>query len=802
MSSSSSNSRTNSESGSDEEIEQETPVERQPSKANVSQFRQREAEADSDQSDEDEDSEEDEDELSDDGYYSDEGDDDTSTYRKMESKMRTNERKRQREEIKKLTNRYKGKTYQEDEFEIIHDDSSIARPFEEYRITLEPSTNTLQLFFLRVKKGKEFKVLQKLFNKIHNQVHTFVFSAFTHGIGSEYIYIEAKSFSDAQYIATGIPEVTMSSMLIVPYKHMGKAMTIPRRLSEFKPGEFVRFIRNDKKGKFYINDIGQVISTRINSNQVFVKLIPRIDYDYIEDPHNIKRGKDFVVPQVDFDERALMGNADVDDETRVFNGQKVKFRKFDGVLYLAEFAYIDTFFRNVEKLAFVSSLELGKKFEEGIKDFERNIPGFKPNMYQALGKTTSTSFRPGDVARILEGHEYENLIVDVKAVNRSVITVVPHDNNGLVPEFEVEAELLEKYFQEGDRVEITAGINRGKVGVVLSVNEKTFKANVHITSLKQFEEVELANLAHTRREEEIQVVLGPYKLEDYVILSDNNDAVIWRIEHDTAHVLLSNKQRRTANLSQIKTKAREQSARTKNGMQIIKGAIVKYKNSNATVLHTGRGRVFLKSVDYAATGGIFVANADEIHVPSTIQTDNVTRDLSGGYIQSRPKQDLAIRGQTVKILGGKFKGHLANVKEATDRDMRVLLHQTQKVVRIERGLNDKNFRKISDDSFKNKVFSSIPAAPIPAPVETPSYAYPAPQYATQPLPQQPEVPQYPYQGPPAYSPTSGEGQTPYNQPSPAYGSPGGYGGYPTYGYSAAQGQYSPNYAYGQYSPSN
>ena len=815
-----------SESGSDDDTHYE---QEKPTKEIINKNRYLAREAQDSEGDEEEDYEEDYSE-NDEIVVSDsdvDDNDDMASYAKINNRL---SRRKERMQIAATANRFrndsKSRGYgSEDVIEMREDDSALAQPFESYRLTLEPSTASVMLFLVKVKKGKEFNALRKLMFKfaLKGDTNAFNFAAFTPFLGCEYIYIEAKTIADVSSFIKDIPEINQSRILTVPYKDMGRSMSIPRETYTFNPGEFVKFVKNDHKGRYYKGDIGEVLKTDRNKNGVLVKAIPRIDYDLLErDGYEglmskviklkSKSKANYTVPQNDFDENKLKNYADVTTRTVVINKQRVSFKEYDGNTYYKSFIYLTAPFKNVELLPYIQSQTLGKKFEEGITEFETRIPGFKANMYQALGKTTSAVFRVGDVARILDGHDYAGLIVDVKAVNQngSIITVVPKDKNAYAEKFDIESELLEKYFHEGDRVEITAGINRGKVGTVLSVNEKTFKANVFIMSLNQFEEVELANLAHTKKEEEINVVLGNYRLEDYVILTDKSSGVIWRIEHETAHILLPNGESRAANLSQISRKARDSGARTAAGKPIVKGSVVKVgqKRMNAHVLHTSPSVVFLKSDQNTSHGGIFVSDPKDIIV-FTQSTGPIAKDASGGFVQARPRQDYTLKGKTIRITQGQYKGQLADVKEATENDMRVFLHQSHKVIRLPRADN-KTFKLISEDNLMSKVFSSSGSVPSTSTTTTTESQYEAPQY------QQGQTDNAGYQTPygqPQYSPAQGSASpyasgTPYGQyPSNASPytptTPGGYGGYGgnygSYGYNSPGYASSYGSSYGQYS---
>ena len=827
-SSASYSSRSQSGSEDDTHYEQEKPTKEKFAK---NKFVALEADADSND-DEEEDYDEDSDKNIE-GVVSDsevdEGDDEFYAYNKVNQKLnRRKERQRLKDTLARFKNDSSRRGYAEDVIEMREDDSALAQPFQSYRITLEPSHGSVMLFLVKVKKGKEFNALTKLFYKqaMKGPINTLNFAAFTPFLGCEYIYIESKTMADVADLIKGIPEINQGRILTVPYKDMGNAMTIPRETFVFNPGEFVKFIKNDKRGRYYKGDIGQVIRTDRNKNGVLVKAIPRLDYDLIEQDDSqglmskiikekVKAKANYTAPQNDFDENKIKAHATVETKTIPIFKQKVPFKIYDDNMYYKSFIYMTVPFKNVEHLPYVQTA--GKKFEEGITEFESRIPGFKANMYQALGKTTSAIFRVGDVARILDGHEYSGLIVDVKAVdqNGSIITVSPRDKALSDTTFSIESELLEKYFHEGDRVEITAGVNRGKVGTVVSVDEKTFKANVLIVSLNQFEEVELANLAHTKKEEEINVVLGNYKLEDFVKLTDNSAGVIWRIEHETAHILLPSGESRTANLSQIRSKAKDSSARSGNKQPIVKGSVVKVGNKriNAHVLHTTPSTVFLKSDLNASHGGIFVSDPKDIYV-LTQTTGTIAKDSSGGFVQIRPKQDTTLKGKTIRIIQGQYKGQLADVKEATENDMRVFLHQSHKVVRLPRSDN-KTFKLITEDNLMNKIFSSSSSNADTQ--STRESNYETPQY--QQSGQQDNAGYQPPYGQPQYSPAQGAaspytaatpygqypaGASPYAPTTPSYGGYGGsygsYGSYNSPGYGASYGSSHGTGQYSQYSP--
>lgn len=707
---------------------------------------------------------------------------------KSQKRQRNTERNLLKEQADRFT-RHSNEYIQNDETEFIFDDSALNQPFASYRIALEPSTGSNQLFHVRCTPGKELLVLSHLYYKFFKATdqYNFLFAAYAPKMSSGYIYVEAKTLADANQICNGVPYIQkLTAMKNLKYSEMSKAMTLPRAEIDFHPGNFVEILRDSQKGYFLKGDIAQVINVNINRNRVMLKLVPRIDYDRIETEDDIptkktKINKDIRVPQADFNMDKLPG--EMTDEVVQIGDQHVNFHVWNDEKFHGPFMYHEVEIKKLKKVDYIQA-DFGKKFLDNFYDFEQNIQYFKNNMYTALGLTNSTTFNTGDIARILPPHEYQDIIVDVISVQGNLIHVTPRPQNETEKaqfqgvEFDIQSDLLEKYFHEGDRVKIIAGNNRGKIGVVLGVDQQTFTAQVQLTSINQTVSERIANLAHTKREEEIQRVLGQYRLNDFVVLLDKRRGVIWRIEHNNAFILLDTDQSITADLSQIQCRAKDEPVRTSAGKTINKSSVVKVKDerSNAQVVHTTHSKVFLFSEQKQNFGGLFIRPPSDITVFTT-PTNTAALSSSGGFVVARPKQDLSLKGKTIRILSGPQKGLLADVKEATSEDMHVVLQTTKKQIRLFR--NRIKFTVIEkNNNFMNMIFNKDADIPLEQPAQKPTYD--APTYQTSTAPDQPKpYGSTPYQSvysPQNASPTYGTGYGspsayPYNQASTYYGGP-------------------------------
>lgn len=766
-----------------------------PHKSNgfsVRNFQEREALDQSDSSDEVDEEEEVANEA--DNQFLDNDDDvvDQKVFRDYDKRRRLEERKENRMRLEML-NQISKDYAQVDETEFIFDDSALSQPFSSYRIALEPSTGSNQLFHVKCKPGKELVVISYLYAKFAHSPsqYNLTFAAYTPKISSGFIYVEARTLADANTLCSELPFImNLNRMKNLKYSEMAKAMTIPRTEVDFHPGNFVEILKDSQSGYFVKGDIGQVINININRNKVMVKLIPRIDYDRIESDtlpeKKSKAAKEVRIPQADFQPERIINHATITDTTVQIGDSTVEFKEYDNALFYGPFLYHEIETKKLQKVAYIQ-MDFGKKFQDNFYDFEQRIPYFKNNMYSALGLTNSTTFNQGDIARILEPHEYQDVIVDVLGVQGNIIHVAPRATNEVEKaqydgiEFDIQSDLLEKYFHEGDRVKIIAGANRGKIGIVLGVDMKTFTAQIQITSIDAIVSEKVANLAHTRREEEIQIVLGQYRLNDFVVLLDKQRGVIWRIENDIAFILLDTGVAISADLSRILCKARDDTVRASNGKAITISSVVKVKDEryNATVIHTTHSKVFLQSQQKQTMGGLFVRPPSDITVFTTPK--NVAPSAgSGGFVVQRPKQDLSLKGQTIKIIKGPYKGLLADVKEATGEDMHVILHTTKKIVRLFRTNGMFTVVKKDNNDFMKRLFSKDDDLPAEsAPSTTQQQTYDAPTYAQTTTQQEPAPSNYGNAYNSVYSPQSASpsyGSTTYGSPSSyAYNQP--YGGY-------------------------
>ncbi|KAJ1936160.1 transcription elongation factor spt5, partial [Linderina pennispora] len=143
---------------------------------------------------------------------------------------------------------------------------------------LLPGINDPHLWMARCIPGKErdalFAAARRIFNWSGSKKLTGVLSVYCRDGLSGYIYVEARSHSDAQAALEGIPGVQAWKLTLVPIDDMVDVVRVKSHAPKINPSSWVRVRRGN-----YAGDLAQVVSVLESSDSVEVRLIPRLDYD-------------------------------------------------------------------------------------------------------------------------------------------------------------------------------------------------------------------------------------------------------------------------------------------------------------------------------------------------------------------------------------------------------------------------------------------------------------------------------------------------------------------------------------------
>jgi len=671
-----------------------------------------------------------------------------------------NDRKsRMKEEKKKVTSfveEYKKKEYiEETSINIVVSEKSLRVPFNQYRLHLEPNKGTHILYQVRVEPGKEDKICRQLFRRMFSDdedsmdlTYPTIFSVFTPRLGFGFIFVESITLADVITFIQDVPGVKTNRPVMVPYENMVPLISPPPKIFSLTPGGFVTVRRNPNNNERYKGDIAQVIDVDMNGNKAVIKLIPRIDYDELrkwnpEDGNRVQsrlnsfKGSAYIPPQGDFNVGRIKNEIEgiVTNSSMKINGRKVLFNNWDERLFSGPFVYIPVPFKYIIHQEMIETSEITSKFKDGVADFEKQIPNFEREMIRSLGLASSALLKQGDIARIRETEEYGGMVVKILSINGTSAFVEPKDGENSDIQFHVELDSLQKYFTQRDYVEITNGPNKGRKGEIVSVNYQEGFASVMIFSVFEPVKVEITFLAHTSSLSTNVNVLGPFRLEDFVRLTDNSNGVIWRIEQGRAFVLLESGASRPVGLSEIQSKAHDSYTKDskRNNLSIGNKVKVSEKAISATVIHMNKEYIFVKSPHILEYGGISVFSPSEV---SLIKSQGDTNQTI--LVQPlKPRQDHSIQGKTIKIMSGPNKGCLADIKEAYETEIKATLHSTGQMIRVSKEnqiFKDTDIKKnqsgviwmFSKQANLGSIFGS--SKPAPPASRAPAFSFSNPSY--------------------------------------------------------------------------
>jgi transcription elongation factor SPT5 len=649
------------------------------------------------------------------------------------------------------------------EVELLDDDqASISTPLEQWRIALTPH-GSRRLFIVSVRPGKEFDIVVALMARFMNsqiaqEPFGTIYSVFCKRPGSGYVFVEALTDSEVAVFRENIPEVRFGRPVRqLPIEEMTSALYIPPASARVAAGQFVRIRVDRGRHESYKGDLGQVVHVDVNSNRALVKLVPRIDYALLQQQHaadpddstprlqsritTTRRGGTYRPPQAEFNEttvRDFGGECTLGRLPRKIPALRdpPKATVWDDTVFVGTFAYQDYSLRHLETEDVHPASDETKRFIEGLRitGFERHIPGFEQNMVNALGKTVLSTFAVGDLVRVRPGSEFSGLKVVVKSIKGDVVTVKPVDLQWADQALEFPRTGLERFFSEGDRVKIAGGEYANETGQVVAVDESDGKADVVLDSHNITVNVSLHQIQPTKDVNRGQKTAGLYKLHDAVRLADNSEGVIYRIESNMLHILLTNGETKSVNLAVVQSKARPQHMKDRTGKTpVMVDQMIKVEQGGhslrARVVHTTSHCVFVYSEELHENRGVKVVDPRDCQAPVT-----GARPVAMGipnlrqFVPDSRRHEMV--GKTVRILSGRHKGALADIKEADDSILRVALQSSGERVNLNRSDGGGVWALISDalkgrdaDPFQS-IFNQKPAKkayemPEPVPLEVP-----------------------------------------------------------------------------------
>merc|ERR1719221_1811508 len=414
-----------------------------------------------------------------------------------------------------------------------------------------------------------------------------------------YIYVEAFKQSHVKAAIDGISNLRMGvyQQQMVPIKEMTDVLRVVKEQAGLKSKQWVRI----KRGVF-TGDLAQVNYVDVASNQVHLKLLPRIDYSRMRGAlrsstaDDLKRKKFKRPPCKLFDAekiRTIGGEITNDGDFQIFEGNRYS-RK--GFLY-----------KNFVMNAILA--EGVKPTLSELERFEETPEGLDIEIATADKEEVAHSFSNGDMVEVIEG-ELINLQGKVIAIDGSKITIMPKHED-LKDPLEFQSNELKKYFRQGDHVRVIGGRYEGDTGLIIRVEESLIVLFSDLTmhELKTLpRDLQLCTDRATGVDS-----LGQYSFGDMVQIDAQTVGVIVQIQKETFQVLNMHGKVVSMRAAALQKKREKKAAaaldseqnaiQVKDVVKVIDGP---HSGRQGEIRHLFRNYAFLHSRMMMENGGIFV----------------------------------------------------------------------------------------------------------------------------------------------------------------------------------------------------
>merc|ERR1719429_484737 len=501
---------------------------------------------------------------------------------------------------------------------------------------------------------------------------------------------------------------------------MTDVMRVVKEQAGIKKGQWVRI----KRG-LYKDDLAQVFNVDLASNQVYLKLLPRIDYsrkrgalrsnDELFKKNKFKRPPCKLFEQEKI--RSIGGEISSDGDYLVFEGNKYS-RK--GFLFKA----------------FVMNAILAEGVKPSLAElerFEETPEGIDIDVGTQDKEEAAHAFSNGDVVEVTEG-ELQNLQGKVIKIEGSKITLMPKHED-LKDLLDFQASELKKYFKQGDHARVIGGRYEGDTGLIIRVEENMIVLFSDLTmhELKTMpKDLQLCTDMATGVDS-----LGQYQFGDLVQIDPQTVGVIVQIQKESFQVLNmhgkvvpmkpASLQKKRENKKAAALDSEQNAIQCKDIVKCIDGP---HSGRQGEIKHLFRNFAFLHSRMMMDNGGIFVCKCRHLVLAGAGQTKTGGggRGRGRGGGNSRDKEFV---GQTIKITQGPYKGHIGIVKDATESTARVELHAKCQTISVDRTrIAVINAGRVGQSGS----FSTHSRTPMHGPSGTPMYNTPGsrtPMYGSQ-----------------------------------------------------------------------
>jgi len=641
-----------------------------------------------------------------------------------------------------------------------------------------PSASDPRLWMVKCyKTGLEQQFCANLINKFHFMVQKEgpeylnkvpIYSVFAADAAKGYVWIEAHREIDVREYIKGIRGLGAWNVHLVPTNEMIGVFNYATFIENeeknaIKPNSWVRI----KRG-IYKNDIGVVMA--VKENAVRVRIKPRTNFDGNagvkiprQDFLTLENAKDLNLP--------VVGNGKIENGFATF--------EVNGEVYTSKSGHL---LKTIPKSGITTNITTSLAEEEafsnpnaaesyaltkaGTGDPEADArQQYRQSKNTQRGGAKQKQFFPLERVRIRSGQLTNLLCRVVEVLPKNILKLeaefageewkrIHGIDSGLM---ELPIEMVEKYFEIGDRVKAVDGENRGETGMVVKVEEKE-RCCIIVSDSREERgfpiefRVSTWDLTVSNEKKESELTNYGFQVGDLCHGPSKQIGIITALGRSTAKILMETGQTTDWSYKQMslwkkyRTKApfaneRENEwALDRRGQKICRTHLVlvyatqKRRRMVGTVVHilresaSGQERVFVHDMETLGEEKFVVALARECESRTPIQDQPPPKkhedgklaigDGSGNDSQLLPIQlpdrKLLRKGRRVVILSGAYKTQLAEIREEIDEEyVRVQLLTKPKMMQLhKKQIAFHDMPKKSKLNMLEDLPPTVPATPI------------------------------------------------------------------------------------------
>lgn len=622
-----------------------------------------------------------------------------------------------------------------------------------------PSVQDPSLFQIKLQKGaRQEEAVQKLMFQYYlreqgsNEARKLqILSCFCTPAARDSIYVEAWRETHVEMALQSVPSYraiyryyrSSTSNIKVPIQEMVATLKFNSEEKLVAPRQWVRM----KRGP-YKDDLAQVVRLQDQGALITIKLIPRIDYAFLEakrDNEKLSRAEFARTrpdaarrpPQKLFDPTEVRGLGQLERKRGLGGDKDVTFHTFNGARYKNGFTFkevkidaleLDSVLPTADELDKFASKTTTSDDDEDDEEEEKQHEDSVAAAHAAAmaGPRRAAVYSLNDRVIITAGGMV-NVTGRVRRIDKDRLHIQA-DDPLIRHEIQEVFSHVRKYFTVSAHVKVVAGVYKDESGMIthvfplegddqqLAIHTDISVRDIIVSSTDVIESSEIS----TGRDS-----FGSYELGDLVQLTGDMVAMIIKINMASFSVLTSGGIVQQLRLQEIRFKRSDRFAKTndKFAHTVELGDVVHVlsgpqRGRQATVKHIFKKTLFLHNRELMDNGGVFTIRGDQVALVGQTPAAGARASQApkspswgsrspgpaprspgpaggvgyggaagGAPIAARPG-DRRMRdpliGRDVKITGGQYKGYAGVCIDVTDNQARVEIRAVFRKVQVAR----------------------------------------------------------------------------------------------------------------------